>query len=65
MQQLIIIIMEASKILLCSSNFPWARERILFEIYGQFGHAPSKSFAIPVPDHHDRLVHSNTDFAKL
>ena len=47
----LIIIMEGFKVLFCSSNFPWACERIFFEMYGQFGHTPSKSFVIPVPDH--------------
>ena len=49
MQKLIIII-EHSKTLSCSSKPPWARERIFFffEIYKPFGHAPSESFAIPV-----------------
>jgi len=37
--------MEGSKTLFCSSKFPLAREKKIFEIYRIFGHAPSKRFA--------------------
>jgi len=38
---------KTSRPIFCYSKFPWARERIFFEIYRQFWHAPSKSFASP------------------
>jgi hypothetical protein len=40
--------MEDSKNLFCSSNILWTREKNFFEIYSQFGHAPSNRFASPV-----------------
>jgi len=42
--------MEGCKTFLCSSKFQYAREKMFFEIYRQFGHAPSKSFASPAID---------------
>jgi hypothetical protein len=43
------IITDSSKTLFYSSKFPWARG-CLFEIYRQFGHAPSKRFSSPELD---------------
>jgi len=39
--------MEDSKVLFCSTKFPWGTQRNFFESDRQFGHAPSKGFDNP------------------